>query len=359
MALDFPYPPTLNQVYTQGGVSYRWNGYAWVQVVSLDNSEFVKKTGDYMSGNLAISAANPAIALDKTASAQQAYITGRVDTGSGVKSRWDLVLSSSAAESGANAGSNFVVNSYNDDGTYKSSPFYIERNTSHATFAGWVYASQNFISTTTAVVLASNGGAGGYVYLRPQNAASATAEWVATPGGVFSGGGPVEASSFNFRPSTVGGFLCKRGISGVNGGNKFTLWWASPSLGAYVDDTSLGNFTFASDYRIKKDVEDLDSTWTQVKALRPIRYTQAEFSPPSHLARDSDEPIAPLFENDDSEQWGFIAHELQETLIESAATATKDAPDAIQAPNPWTIIAALTKTIQEMQARIEALEAVR
>jgi hypothetical protein len=31
----------------------------------------------------------------------------------------------------------------------------------------------------------------------------------------------------------------------------------------------------------------------------------------------------------------------------------------IQAPNPWTVIAALTKALQEAMARIEALEAAQ
>jgi hypothetical protein len=47
---------------------------------------------------------------------------------------------------------------------------------------------------------------------------------------------------------------------------------------------------------------------------------------------------------------------LQETLTPSAASGVKDGPN-LQSPNPWTIIAALTRTVQEMQARIEALEA--
>jgi hypothetical protein len=29
MALDFPSSPVLNQVYTSGGTSWKWNGYAW------------------------------------------------------------------------------------------------------------------------------------------------------------------------------------------------------------------------------------------------------------------------------------------------------------------------------------------
>jgi len=38
-------------------------------------------------------------------------------------------------------------------------------------------------------------------------------------------------------------------------------------------------------------------------------------------------------------------------------TGEKDAEGVIQSPNPWTVIAALTKTVQELIARIETLEA--
>jgi uncharacterized protein YciI len=104
--------------------------------------------------------------------------------------------------------------------------------------------------------------------------------------------------------------------------------------------------------------------WDTVKKLRPIKYTQAEFSPPSHLdhitkMQAEGTPVAegPLFPANDIEQWGFLAHEMQQTTVMSAATGEKDSPDTIQSPNPWTIIAALTKALQEAMTRIEALEA--
>ena len=34
-AVDFPNSPTLNQVFNSGGKSWRWDGTAWVMVVSL------------------------------------------------------------------------------------------------------------------------------------------------------------------------------------------------------------------------------------------------------------------------------------------------------------------------------------
>ena len=66
----------------------------------------------------------------------------------------------------------------------------------------------------------------------------------------------------------------------------------------------------------------------RVKQLRPISYTHADWGD--------------LSKADDIERWGFIAHELQETLIDSAANGHKDAENVIQSPNPWTLIAALT-----------------
>jgi hypothetical protein len=51
-----------------------------------------------------------------------------------------------------------------------------------------------------------------------------------------------------------------------------------------------------------------------------------------------------------------MAHELQESLFEGAASGKKDGPD-VQSPNLMAIVAGLTKALQEAMARIEALEA--
>ena len=135
------------------------------------------------------------------------------------------------------------------------------------------------------------------------------------------------------------------------GTSHFNFDW-NGTLRAFIDTTNVGTVTLTSDYRIKKDVVDLPGTWETIKALRPIKYTQAEYTPPNEVAREA----GPMFPADDVERWGFVAHELQETLIDSAATGHKDAPDIVQSPNPWTVIAALTKALQEAMTRIEALE---
>jgi Chaperone of endosialidase len=107
----------------------------------------------------------------------------------------------------------------------------------------------------------------------------------------------------------------------------------------------------ACDYRIKENIEPLPSTWDEVKALRPIKYRQKEYCAP-----EAPKSARPIVEADDRERWGFVAHELQETLGDTAAHCGKDDPDRLQAPNLMAVVAALTRTVQELQARVEEME---
>jgi len=54
----------------------------------------------------------------------------------------------------------------------------------------------------------------------------------------------------------------------------------------------------------------------------------------------------------------MIAHELQDTLVPTAANGRKDQENVVQSPNPMTVIAALTKALQEAMERIEVLESI-
>ena len=229
---------------------------------------------------------------------------------------------------------------------------------------GSIYSNAgNFLGNPTAVVLSPNA-ATGTCYLRPNGPGNATGQmYVDTGGTVNVYGGLAIANGGSGKVTGGQGYACRGGQSGGYGANIFNYYYTAGVLQGWVDATFMGNVTFASDYRIKKDVVDLPSQWETVKALRPIQYTQAEFSPPSHLAhiaeleaRDAEDTPGHLFEADDIERWGFLAHELQETLVPSAASCEKDAEDAIQSPNPWTVIAALTSALQEAMSRIEALE---
>jgi hypothetical protein len=69
------------------------------------------------------SAGATAVSISKTASGQVGAITGLT---TGVL-RWQLLMGDTAAETGANAGSNFTINAYTDAGAYLSTPFSINR----------------------------------------------------------------------------------------------------------------------------------------------------------------------------------------------------------------------------------------
>jgi hypothetical protein len=168
---------------------------------------------------------------------------------------------------------------------------------------------------------------------------------VGASAGATSGAGEVSAL----------GYIAHAGTGGVYRGNAFNIDWSgSPQL--WIDGSNIGTFAFTSDYRIKKDIAPLPSTWDRVKALKPISYTHQDFTPPVELETAKERGV-PFIQGDDIVRWGFVAHELQETLVESAASAVKDAPDAIQSPNPFALLAAVTRALQEAMARIEALEA--
>lgn len=138
------------------------------------------------------------------------------------------------------------------------------------------------------------------------------------------------------------GYVTKPGSGGTPAATVFNFEWSASSLKLWIDAASIGTVTVTSDYRVKKDVEDLPSMWDTLKGLRPVSYTLADYGD--------------LFKADDVIRWGFIAHELQDAMIDDAATGHKDAENEIQSPNPWTLLAALVKTTQECQVRIEALE---
>lgn len=194
--------------------------------------------------------------------------------------------------------------------------------------------------------------AGGNVFFRPYGAGSPVNQAYVQPTGSLA----LTAGSFQPPHNNYGGFACKSGTANVLTGNYFNMQYSVGQMMLFADSTYMGNIMVGSDYRIKKDVSPLPSMWETVKALRPIKYTHADFTPPIEKKKRDAEGSGPFVLADDIERWGFAAHELQETLVESAASGRKDMPDGIQSPNSFTVIAALTKALQEAMARIEALE---
>jgi hypothetical protein len=152
------------------------------------------------------------------------------------------------------------------------------------------------------------------------------------------------------------GLVCGQGINSRAGygsttttTNAINFYYGGATVALYVDTTSLGAITTASDYRIKRNIEtQLDSGLKKILKLRPVTYQIADYNN--------------LFKANDEIKEGFIAHEVQE-VIASGAEGIKDDPNQIQSLRVDAILAVAVKAIQEQQAiitdlksRIEALE---
>lgn len=277
------------------------------------------------------------------------------------------MLGDATAESGSNAGSDFSIGSFTDTGAGLSTPLKFTRSTGNAIFSGTVQSNGNGFyaqavgsGNSQFTLLSNTGAATGYCYWNATNG-SVNLLQVSSGGnlqmdnagncnvtGPFNAGGQV--TSTNNR--CTGGYYCQPGLGAANRSNRFNIDWNGSAMQGWVDNTNFGTFAFTSDYRVKTNVEELPSTWDRVKQLRPVSFNYRDFTPDG-----ASEPLIRADVDISKPRWGFIAHEMQETLIMDAATGVKDQKDLIQSPNPWTVIATLTKALQEAMARIEALEA--
>jgi len=126
-------------------------------------------------------------------------------------------------------------------------------------------------------------------------------------------------------------------------GNSTQIRFLNPNgeVGSIRTNGSGTNFNTSSDYRLKENVvADWDAT-TRLKQLNPVRF---------NFISDADTTVD-----------GFLAHEVQ-TVVPEAISGTKDAVDddgnpVYQGIDQSKLVPLLVKTIQELEARIAALEA--
>ena len=209
------------------------------------------------------------------------------------KARWGIFLGNGQAETGSNVGSDFQINSYNDAGATLAVPLIINRANSTAFFGGALYVTSGNIASqakgggNAQVAFADNAGnIKGYCYwdvgtnsVRLSHPSGANVACL--PSGAISLSGPMQGVGVSGR----------QGQNGGSYGSIHNWFWGGGAIQAWVDTTNLGNVSLVSDYRIKKGVADLPSMWETLKALRPIKYTQAEFSPPSHVKYIAEEKL--------------------------------------------------------------------
>jgi hypothetical protein len=125
-----------------------------------------------------------------------------------------------------------------------------------------------------------------------------------------------------------------KGVTFCNNGNSFT------GVGNISVAAAAVAYNTTSDYRLKENVQPMTNALARVALLKPCTYTWK-------LNGEAAE--------------GFIAHELAE-VCPQAVTGDKDAVDAEGKINPQGVdtsflIATLTAAIQELTARVAALEA--
>ena len=157
----------------------------------------------------------------------------------------------------------------------------------------------------------------------------------------------IGATSLPTSGSTVNGVQLKGGsdtnfFSVDTTGGQEQLRFINPNgrVGSIRTSGSSTAYNTSSDYRLKENVSyDFDAT-TRLKQLKPARF---------NFIADADTTVD-----------GFIAHEVQ-SIIPEAISGTKDAVDKdgnpdYQGIDQSKLVPLLVKTIQELEARITALE---
>ena len=300
--------------------------------------------------DLSNSSGNILMTLNKSASLKYSGIAGQMN---GVY-RWTMYLGGNNAETGSNNGSDFYLYAYTDAGV-ASIAMSIDRASKIVTMPGGInVGGSDFLVDVTGICTAVDfqatggayGGSGTTLFLRPVSYSSPTGQTT------VSSAGDMNISRY----ITANGYLERAGTAAGDGTQYFNFDYVGGAgpLHAWINGADLGAVAFTCDYRLKKDVQPLGSTWDKVKALKPVSFSRRDWviHEGEGVGRETW-----LSRNSDEIEWGFVAHELQETLLPSAANGRKDQDDTVQSPNLPAIIAALTSALQEAMARIEALEA--
>lgn len=379
------FPPTLP--IAQSGVTN----------LTTDLANRVLKSGDTMSGDLTISKVQPVFALNNT--------PGSSTTGSFIQCqrggvpRWNIGVYGDAGDfslqpfndAGAGLSAGLTISRANGNVTVRDlfldradgtgalffgaapSSKYIYWNANKFDFTHGLNVNGNVIASgylqasgTLSVgeaIYAGNNTAGGTYYFGNTGARYLQHDGAST---LYCGGarlniqsGGIDCNGYINTAGNVvmaGGYLCRSGTGGANGANYHNHQWTG-AVQMWIDNSLIGNISMTnqlSDFRVMRDVKQLPSTWDAVKRLHPIQYTHKDYTPPP--TEEIPDPRQ-WVTADETVRWGFLSHELQDTLLGSAAIGSRDDSDKLQSAEPIALIAALTKALQEAMTRIEMLEA--
>jgi hypothetical protein len=295
---------------------------------------YLPLAGGTITGNLTVSTGYyPALIINQTVAGTANTIVGST---AGV-TRWQIVPGNVTAESGGNAGSNFLINRFADGGALIDSPLSINRASGATTFSGAVTISgvltvNNAIATNSSLSLNYGVNDSGTDYSAPIYLNST---WTAnavlirmyhTPGVIAGLQINVGGQIYNF--SHVGNFTVA-----TNG--------YKPGGGVWAD---------SSDIRTKEAVADYTRGLEAVVALRPVSFR--------HNGKGGS--VA-----DGKTYVGLIANEARHVMPEMVGvTQAKLEPDDedtnvtdILTLEATALIYALVNSVKELTARLEAVEA--
>ncbi len=140
--------------------------------------------------------------------------------------------------------------------------------------------------------------------------------------------------------ASISGFISETGpTTSVTHGRFYN---GNGNVGNISTNASATTYATSSDYRLKENVAPMQNALDTVAQLNPVTYT---------------------WKADGSAGQGFIAHELQ-AVVPDCVTGEKDAVDAegnpqYQGVDTSFLVATLVKAVQELTARIAALEAAQ
>ena len=384
MAIDFPASPSLNDTFSSGGVTYTWDGTVWA---ASGSAAFVQKSGDTMSGALAIDAdltvdtdtlyvdsTNNRVGIGKSNPNKILHISGTdpiiqiTDTDAVINSQIgnvgeDLYISNDFVGAGAgstiqfwNGGTEKMrIDSNGQLGIGTSSPdanlkiqpsdsdtpanaFAVRQNnaadTAQTTFS--VEASPTdgvsrlISSATSTPQLAFY--TGGSERMRIDSSGSIIFG-TATPAQIVAG-----TANGKYYQGTDTNFISSRATSSSAAHQSFSN--SNGVVGSIATSGSSTSYNTSSDYRLKENVVSISDGITRLKELAPKRF---------NFIADADTIVD-----------GFIAHEAQ-AVVPEAVTGTHNEVDddgnpIYQGIDQSKLVPLLTAALKEAIAKIEVLE---
>ena len=312
-------------------------------IQGIDGSSFVSAVSFDMS-NAGFATFNSSVSTPTLASPDGTGILTLANTGEAQFNRGIVVNEGSVdsdfrVESDGNANMLFVDGGNNRVGIGKSDPARTLDVHGSVEFSVNTASHETFIFTTQA----SND-----AKLLMQNASAATAIQLSANGTTFLNGGNVNIGITGDQSvklciengsATTPNLMIKSTHANAYGAVKFNN--SNGEAGSISVNASSVAYNTSSDYRLK---ENVDYTWdatTRLKQLKPARF--------NFIADETNTLVD-----------GFIAHEAS-TVVPESVTGEKDAVDGdgnpvVQGIDQSKLVPLLVKTIQELEARITALE---